>query len=30
MQAEKSIAAKIWLKWKWHIKQDVTQAELVP
>ena len=27
---EKSIATKIWLKWKWHIKQDVTQAELVP
>lgn len=29
MQAEKNIAIRTWLKWKWYIKPEVTQAELV-
>ncbi len=28
MQAEKNIAIRTWLKWKWYIKPEVTQAEL--
>ena len=29
MQAEKNIAIRTWLKWKWYIKPEVTQAEVV-
>ena len=27
MQAEKNIAIRTWLKWKWYINPEVTQAE---
>ena len=29
MQAEKNIAIRTWLKWKWYIKPEVTQAEFI-
>ena len=27
--SRKDIAIRTWLKWKWYIKPEVTQAELV-
>jgi hypothetical protein len=29
LNASRNIAIRTWLKWKWYIKPEVTQAELV-